>query len=373
MKKTRVLVDGHVFDGEYQGTRTYLKEIYRLLIAKHYQEIEFFITSYNPNNVLEDLEGLEGKYNLIVLKLPLRMLRLQLEIPYWLWKLDIKVSHYQYIVPFLKKGLFVVTIHDILFNDFPQYFTAKYRILRNLLFGYATKVSDYVVTVSQYSALQIANRYSVSKNKILITPNGASEIFYNAPPKKTSIQYIQLKYGFQNYILYVSRIEPRKNQKLMLHIWEQLHREFPTCHLVLVGKQSIEGEQFMTKLQSLSIDIKHTVHYIEQIPQSDLVHLYNAAMLFVYPSLAEGFGIPPIEAAACQTPVVCAANTAMLEFDFFGSNLVDANNLSLFVNQVVDTLNGNIPYNLSEIQAIVREKYSWQKSAEVFKNLFLKV
>ena len=111
--------------------------------------------------------------------------------------------------------------------------------------------------------------------------------------------------------------------------------------------------------------MKEKIHWLEKIPQSDLIHFYNAARLFVYPSKAEGFGIPPLEAAALQTPVLCSSITAMKDFDFFGKGLFDPVDESGFRNKLEERLFGpSSRDDLLNISQAIMRKYNWKTSVE---------
>ena len=97
---------------------------------------------------------------------------------------------------------------------------------------------------------------------------------------------------------------------------------------------------------------------------SDLLQFYRAATVFVYPSKAEGFGIPPLEAAAAKIPVLCSNSSAMSDFTFFGDNHFDPENYPLFKNKLAAIINTNTSNaELEHIAAIVQQRYNWNESA----------
>jgi glycosyltransferase involved in cell wall biosynthesis len=106
------------------------------------------------------------------------------------------------------------------------------------------------------------------------------------------------------------------------------------------------------------------------IDDTDLLEFYRAAEVFVYPSMAEGFGIPPLEAAAVKIPVLCSNTSAMSDFVFFGEYHFDPGNYSLFKNKLSGIVN-SIPdkHVLDNRAAIVQQKYNWERSAEILYRL----
>jgi glycosyltransferase involved in cell wall biosynthesis len=137
--------------------------------------------------------------------------------------------------------------------------------------------------------------------------------------------------------------------------------------LVFIGSNSLKTE-FCNKLSSLEPMVSENVKWIEQVDFADLKHFLNGAEVFVYPSKAEGFGIPPLEAAAMQTPVLCSSVTAMREFDFFKPYIFDPDNSVDFQQKLIDILEHLNSIDVTNIQEIVRQKYSWEKSAQILIN-----
>jgi glycosyltransferase involved in cell wall biosynthesis len=142
----------------------------------------------------------------------------------------------------------------------------------------------------------------------------------------------------------------------------QLHQDY---HLVFIGQESLSSPQLDFVLNELPEEVKERIHWLENISPGHLLHFYNAARLFVFPSKAEGFGIPPLEAAALKTPVLCSGTTAMHDFEFFGEDLFDPLNEREFRNKLQARLtNPPIPDRLSAISRTIAERYSWKTAAE---------
>ena len=137
--------------------------------------------------------------------------------------------------------------------------------------------------------------------------------------------------------------------------------------LVFVGYESITNFKLNQELKGLTKLEKSKFKWLSNIAYSDLLNLYRAATLFVYPSEAEGFGIPPIEAAAVGIPTICADNTAMRDFDFLGGNLIDIKHFEKFKEKILENLAYPLPaFQLQQITKTVAERYHWEKSALAF-------
>ena len=118
----KIFLDAHVFDGEFQGSRTFIKELYNILLQK--KDLEFYIAAYDLENLKRYFPKAE---NIFFIKLKKRssILRLLIEIPQLIKKHGISYAHFQYMVPPVKNCRFIVTTHDVLFNEFPKEFPCR--------------------------------------------------------------------------------------------------------------------------------------------------------------------------------------------------------------------------------------------------------
>ena len=189
----------------------------------------------------------------------------------------------------------IVTIHDLAFLRYPKWFSKKFYYFYKFLIPKIVKSSRKIVTVSEFSKKEIISILNVPEEKVEVVYNAVSEKFkYNSSIEK------------ENYILAVSSLDPRKNFKNLILAFKNLNLK--DYKLKIVGS---ENKVFSnTEIKNL---IKETpnVEFTGYVSDDKLIKLYQQAKLFVYPSLYEGFGIPPLEAMACGTPVV-VSNVASL-------------------------------------------------------------
>jgi glycosyltransferase involved in cell wall biosynthesis len=365
MKIYTVFVDGHIFDGEFQGTLTYVKELYLKVLL-----LNTNVTIYFGANKIENVKkyfGNEPNVKYIQYASNGSFERVFVEIPKIINKLGCTHAHFQYIIPFFKNKncKYIVTIHDILFNDFSTDFSFFYRFRRNILFFLSAKRCDYLLTVSEYSKQKIAKQFNIKPNEIIITPNAVSDDYFQFKlSKNESKKYINEGYGVQKFILYVSRIEPRKNQNLLVKVFvnERLWEQGFT--LVLIGDNTLHSCLFH-EIRTLKKEVQKSIYWFDKVSDLDLKNFLNAAEFFVYPSKAEGFGIPPLEAGALSTAVVCSNTTAMADFNFFYPYLFDPDNYEEFV-KIINQMTQNIKsIDVSSIQATIKENYSWEESARI--------
>lgn len=358
MKKIKLFVDAHVFDDSFQGTTTYLKGLYVALVKN--ENFEITLAAHNIENL--KLIFTDQRFIFIQLQTHSKYKRLAFEIPKLLKKNTFDFAHFQYITPLVKvKGCrYINTIHDLLFLDFPQYFPFSYRFTKRYLFKFSANKSDIICTVSDYSKQALVKHFRVPPHKIVITPN-AIEVY-----KEDFINPKEKFNDLDKYILFVSRIEPRKNHYLMLHTFVEMELYKKGYKMVFIGRiNDVKTEKYFSYYNNLPDEIKKSVLHIENVSYKELYSLYKYAELFVYPSLAEGFGIPPLEAAMLDCKVICSNQTAMSDFDFFGKYLFNPNNENELKLKIEDALKDE-HYPFSNIKKEIEEKYKWNIISEQF-------
>jgi len=352
MKKIRLLVDCHYFDAFYSGVTTYIKGIYNELV--NYDDIEVFLAATKPEKLAEEFQ--DERFRFIELKNKSRLKRAFYEIPNLIHKYRIEYAHFQYIIPLFKKCKYIVTIHDILFEDHPRYFPLTYRIPRSVLFQRSAKNADIVLTVSEYSRRQISSHHGIDYKKIIVTPNAACG-------KCLLNKELCTKNSSDNYILYVSRLELRKNHRTLIEAFVEL-KLYEQYRLVLIGRPCIKDKGLWRYIKKLNESIKQKIQFIDNVADDELKFWYRNASLFVYPSLAEGFGIPPLEAVMNGVKTICSNATALSDCDFLKDYQFNPLDKEMLKSFILKTLNGpNYPF--AQLQTAIRNKYNWSAGAKM--------
>ena len=361
----KIFVDAYLINKEFQGTKTYIEELYKEVSRRNLKVQIYFGCFYS-----EQLEAAYKQYqniHLLFYKHQSRFKRMLFEIPKLIKEHQFDFAHFQYIIPFRRNNStkYIVTIHDILFNDFKDQFSWSYRVKRNFLFKYSAKKSDVLCTVSNYSKERIATLYAINLSKIRVTPNGVSSKFFEEYDQQREEEYVDQTFHFRDYLLYVSRIEPRKNQQELIRVFSKLDSNLS---LVFIGEKTLKNAEFEKELNQLPPKVRERVHLLSNISEENLLSIIRAAKVFLYPSLAEGFGIPPLEAGACKTPVICSNATAMQDFDFFAPYHLNFQTTTI-VKLVQEMLSNRNDAKLEEIRSEIREKYSWSKASNIIESI----
>jgi glycosyltransferase involved in cell wall biosynthesis len=214
----------------------------------------------------------------------------------------------------------VVTVHDMFPLDHPEWFTYEFLRAYRFIVPPLIRAARKVIAVSDYTKRRIVNLTGVPEHKVAVIHSGIGKQF--TPTRQSAVSAARCAVGVPpgRYFLSVSSIEPRKNVALLLKAWEAALPTLPEdLHLVLAGGSG-SGTVFAgTNLSR----IPPRVLMPGYIPDEHLAGLYSGARAFVFPSLAEGFGFPPLEAMACGTPVVTSSTSSLLELCHDAALLVE--------------------------------------------------
>jgi glycosyltransferase involved in cell wall biosynthesis len=168
---------------------------------------------------------------------------------------------------------------------------------------------DAVITASNHSRREIERYLGVSPARLSIIPDGVARRFHPLPLEKAK-NHVASRFGLRTaYLLYVGALTRRKNLERALEAFSLITKQMPAVRFVLAGSRTWQG----TPVEAIAVrlGIEDRVVQTGPLADADLPPLYRGAVLFVFPSLYEGFGLPPLEAMACGTPVVCS-NAASL-------------------------------------------------------------
>lgn len=232
----------------------------------------------------------------------------QVIMPYLIWNNKIDLMHFPHFnVPLFCPARFIVTIHDLILTRFPS---ARATTLAPLMYkikniGYkliissAIKRARKIITVSEFTKNDIVNYFRADPEKIVVTYEGVSDFRDDAVADA----------GIESpYLLYVGNAYPHKNLDGLIGVFDKVNKKHPDLKLVLVGK-----EDYFYKRIKESVGNNSSVVFMGYVSDSRLKGLYKKAAAYVFPSLYEGFGLPPLEAMACGCPVASSDKASMPE------------------------------------------------------------
>lgn len=228
----------------------------------------------------------------------------------------------------------VVTMHDLIYLRYPQYYKAIDRYIYNLKSKYACKNSDRIIAISERTKQDIIEYYHIDPNKIEVIYQSCDDSFKQSASIAAKVDVAERYKLPGNFLLIVGTIEPRKNLMLLIKALPSIN---PDYKLVVIGKQQAYATLVKQELEKLGLEDR--VIFLEGLPFQDLPLIYQLATLFIYPSHYEGFGIPIIEALYSGTPVIAATGSCLEEAGGPDSIYVapdNAEELAVQVNRVLE-------------------------------------
>ena len=208
----------------------------------------------------------------------------------------------------IKAKKLICTVHDFSFMLQPHWHTRELIDHYNKNFFSLIKKADHIITGSNFTKQEIIDYMQIPQDKISVIYHGVDHELYKPYPQN-ELQETKEKFSLsQNFLLFVGSIEPRKNLLTLLRAYNLLtNDEKEELPLILVGFKGWENQEIMQEIEKN----RDYIRYLGFVSDSELAHIYNLATIFIYLSLYEGFGLPPLEAMACGTPVI-VSNVASL-------------------------------------------------------------
>ena len=286
------------------------------------------------------------------------------------WRRSFDVFHFQFQVPPLLVGRTVLTVYDLSFERFPEFFQRRIRAQMKLMVRWSCRRADHIITISESSKRDIVEIYKIDPQRITVTYPGPAE---NCKPMdaEQARGRLQEAYGIEEpFILYVGNLEPRKNLSRLLEAFAQFRQKELIAHkLVIVGQKGWLYDGVFETIRKHSLD--REVVLTGYIPADDLPVFYNAAALTVYPSLYEGFGLPVVEAMACGNPVITSVGSSLEEISKGAAVLVDPYSVSSIAAAIEKVANS------SELQRELRDAglaraagFSFRRMAEQTRSVY---
>jgi glycosyltransferase involved in cell wall biosynthesis len=222
----------------------------------------------------------------------------------------------------VKKCIYISTVHDLIPYIMPE--TVGRGYLKRFISQMPEIVqsSDIIITVSEFSKKDIIRIFDMPEDRIKVTPLAADEYFMPMD-KELARRFLEDNYGIKDdFILYLGGFSPRKNVKSILMAFSRIYKDLPREYKTVIIGPSKDDHAYLASLCE-SLGIADKVCFTGYVPYEHLPYFYNGCTVFVYPSLYEGFGLPPLEAMSCSTPVITSNVSSIPEVVGDGAILIN--------------------------------------------------
>jgi glycosyltransferase involved in cell wall biosynthesis len=261
----------------------------------------------------------------------------------------------------------ICTIHDLIPIDHPEWFNRRFSLWYEWLLPRLARRVGHIIAISEFTKRRIVERLRVPARKVTVIYNGVDSCFY--PRTDEEIREVCGTLGLsQPYVLCVGSLEPRKNLRRLMQAWkiaqEKVDRE---VSLVVVGAPG------STRVfRSLSMPAVPRVVFTGYVADSHLPALYSGAAVMIYPSLYEGFGLPPLEAMACGTPVVTSATSSLPEVVGSCAVLVDPEDSLSIARGLLELMaNARLRDTLRKGGLNRAQRFTWEATARATLGLLM--
>ena len=285
--------------------------------------------------------------------------RLFLEIPSICRRSRADVLHVTYHAPPILPCPSVVSVHDISFRYYPQYFSPRVRLLLSTWMPLSMRRAAVVLTLSEASKRDIANHYPYARNKIRAIPLAAGPMVTAKPDTKSIERYT----NGRDFILAVGTVQPRKNISRLIQAYLLLRQRGATnARLVIVGRSAWQGSE----IQKIAAASPHSqdIVFTGYLDDAAVAALYRDCAVFIYPSLYEGFGLPVLEAMECGAPVITSNLSSLPEIAGDAAMLVDPysiDEIGAAIDQVLT--NAALREELRTRGPRQAARFSWEQTA----------
>jgi glycosyltransferase involved in cell wall biosynthesis len=292
-------------------------------------------------------------------------LRLGLDLSAKVWQDRPDLLHVQYTAPLGCSVPVVVSVHDVSFLEHPEYFPWERALQLQWTVRRTVRRAARILTGTEFSRASILRAYGdLDEDKVVTVPNAAASDFR---PVSRDWAAARVREHFSiptPFLLSVGDLQPRKNQIGLIRAFARLVRAYPQFkhNLVLAGKETWFAERVHEAARDSGV--AERIRFFGFVSDQDLLQLYNACDLFVFPSFYEGFGLPALEAMACGRAVVCSNTSALPEVVDGAAILFDPYSIDEMVRAIADLLlDPELKARMERLGLQRAAHFSWQKTA----------
>ncbi|MHB1456409.1 MAG: glycosyltransferase family 4 protein [Armatimonadota bacterium] len=356
----RVAIDARPTQGSFTGDATYWRGLITGL-SKIESDNEYLLYFYNKLQT----PGVPPSQNMQHILIPGLNWRMwsAYSFPKALKRDGVRVAHVQYSIPPFTPCPVITSIHDVSFKRHPEFFSPKDRFILDMGVKLSKRRAARILALSEYTKAEICELYSINENRVDLVYPGV-DLLFKPCGREESLQLVRTKYRITDpYVLTLGVIQPRKNLSRLLEGFSILKRNHEIRHkLVIVGKYGWMEENLTRTIDNLGLTGE--VLLTGYAPYEDLPYLYSGADLFVYPSVYEGFGLPPLEAMCCGTPVITGDRSSLPEVVGDAGIMVDPYNPEAFTDAISRVLADKfLRTELARKGLEQSRKFTWERTA----------
>ncbi len=354
------------------GIGTYIRNL--LIELSRLDQSTEYVVLCRPRDV-EWEEVLGPNFRMVPEPAPTYSLAEQIRIPISLWREGVTLVHEpHYVLPPAIRCRSVVTIHDCIHLMFPQYLPSRlaYVYAKGSMW-IATRKADRILTVSEASKRDILRFFDVPPDKVSVIYNGIDERFLG-PADTKRMDLVRQRYQLDHpFILYVGNIKPHKNIERLIDAFGRARGGGPEhLKLIIIGDELSKYPALRQAVHRHKLD-KH-VRFLGFQPHETLAAFYRLARAFVFPSLYEGFGLPPLEAMACGTPVVTSNVSSLPEIAGRAALLVDPRDTDAIAEGIGRAVNDEALRADLAARGLARAReFSWARSVAKIHRIYMEV
>jgi glycosyltransferase involved in cell wall biosynthesis len=255
----------------------------------------------------------------------------------------------------------VVTFHDVFALESPQWYSRNFVILHRTMMSRLARTSVHLIAVSQYTKDRLTEFFHIPESKITVIHHGIDPAFFNVAPAAVCAAAVALRLPTRRYLLFVGSLEPRKNLARLLSAWSLVQSNLPAdLWLVVAGS----GDPAVYKNAGIA-ELPPRVHLTGYVPEQHLPGLYAGSTGLLYPSLAEGFGFPPVEAMAAGVPVLTSSVSALPEICGTAAHYVNPFEVEDIAQGIrLLSTDESLRVRLSVAGPVHARKFNWQTTAD---------
>lgn len=372
----RIGIDARLYGTKHLGIGRVTQKVIEY-IEKMDKENEYFIflrkddfDSYQPQN---------PNFQKVVADYRVYSWQEQLLFPFLLNKYNLDLAHFTHFnVPLFYRRKFIATFHDLIITHYP---TSRATMLNPLLYkvklalyklivSNAARKSKRIITVSGFSKDDIVKTLKISSEKVTVVYEGVDVLNLEA----ANCDEVRRGIGItDDFLFYVGAAYPHKNLEKLILAFDLINKENPDLQLVLVGKDSYFYQRLREFARdNISSEAMSKIVFTGYVDDQKLFCLYGLAKAYVFPSLIEGFGLPPLEAQASDLPVASSNKSCMPEILGNGALFFDPENVGDIKEKLIKiTSNENLRQELIENGRTNLQRFSWVKCAEQVHNIYL--